>query len=90
MSHHNTQTSCEGRPRTEPGTRFPHKAQVLLLSGRRAGLTVKVDLYIFVCIHFAILRKLAISRGLKFALLILLPICDIIQVIVKLYIFLRM
>ena len=32
------------------------------------------------------LRKLAISRGLKFAFLILLPLCGIIKLIFKLYI----
>ena len=46
--------------------------------GRRAGCLPTVNVDIFACIHFAILRKLAISRGLKLALLILKPLCGII------------
>ena len=55
---------------------FVHKKEQII--------TVNVD--IFVCMN---LRKLAISRGLKLMFLMLLPLCGIIHVLLKLYIFLR-
>ena len=55
------------------------------------GPTIKtniVNVDMFAYIHFHI-PKLAISCGLEFAFLMLLFLCDIIQVLIKLYILSR-
>ena len=55
--------------------------------GPPAYITVNVD--IFACIHFRELRKLAISRGHKFAFLCYCFYYGIIEVLFRLYIFSR-